>query len=315
MGQRGNYIIKTKDGIDIYYTHWRANLIANDLLLGKRKFIDHIQQFEKRDELINEPWIEGCVLVDLTIKKLLFYEIEQLSEYSLREAYLAILKDKWPGWKIVYAEKEMYDIEKELSISYTKHQETNFNRIEIERLKNDEVSDYVACFIILKKDGQVALKKLYTGSDEEVALVGEQLIDILQNKPSSPLVKESEIEIWDILLIDRDQKQLYVNQSITGLNEALVDLWPNWKIEIGSFGYIKLLEVAGYDTTELRMNQTEIDEHIKSILNYKDDFDPIKTAEKILENHQDVKFHPSFFENIKPKKTLLDKIKSIFKKK
>ena len=110
MGQRGNYIIKTKDKVDIFYTHWRANFIVNDLLLGSKKFIDFIKQFDQKEELINEPWIEGCVFINMDSKKLLFWEIEQLFEFSVRQKYLEKLNEVWEGWEITFAEKEMYDI-------------------------------------------------------------------------------------------------------------------------------------------------------------------------------------------------------------
>ena len=119
MGQRGNYIIQSAGQFKIFYTHWRANLIAHDLLQGPKKYLAFVRQFEQRKELVNDPWIEGCVWVDLDAKTLLFWEIEQLLEYSVREAYLKILQDKWKGWKVSFAEKEMYDIEKLLGIDYT----------------------------------------------------------------------------------------------------------------------------------------------------------------------------------------------------
>jgi len=314
MAQKGNYIIKSENKVDIFYTHWRANLITNDLLLGTRKFIEFIKQFDKQERLINEPWLEGCVLVDLDTKKLIFWEIEQLFEYSVKQEYIRNLKKKWPGWQVTFAEKEMYDIENELEIDYTKNQDKDLGRMQIEGLINDTIDEYISCLIIIKKENNFKLKKLYTGSDEQIALLGEQIINILEDKPSYPLIKETEIDIWNIILINIDNKSLYINQSITGLKEELVDLWAGWEIEVGNFGYINLLEKAGYETNELRMKKSEIDERMKEILNYKDDFNPLKTFERILESGKDVKFHPNFFENIKPKKTFFEKIKSIFSK-
>lgn len=315
MGQRGNYIIKTKDKIDIFYTHWRANLIANDLLLGSKKFINFVRQLDKKDELINEPWIEGCVLIDMDSQKLLFWEIEQLFEFSVRQKYLEKLKESWDGWEITFAEKEMYDIEAEIGIDYTAKQEKDFDKIEIEKIINDSRDGYVSCLIIIKRDNKFELKKLYSGSDEQIALIGKQLISILDNKPSNQILNESSVDIWDVLLIDCDNKTLLINQNITGLENELLDLWVGWYIEAGNFGYVNLLEKAGFDSEGIRMSENEISERIAEIMNHKDDFDPIKTAGKILETGKDVKFHPNFFENVKPKKTIWERLGAKFKRK
>lgn len=315
MGQRGNYIIKTKDKVDIFYTHWRANLIVNDLLLGAKKFINFARQFDQKDELINEPWIEGCVLIDMDSKKLLFWETEQLFEFSVRQKYLDKLEEIWSGWEITFAEKEMYDIENELNVNYTSRQEKDFEKIEIEKIINDSVDDYVSCLVIIKRDDKFELKKLYSGSDESIALLGTQLISILDSKPSEQIQTESSVDVCDILLIDCDNKTLLINQNITGLENELVNIWDGWDIEAGNFGYVNLLEKAGYDSAGIRMYEDEISERMSEIMNNKDDFDPVKTAEKILETDKYVKFNPDFFENVKPKKPIWERLIAKFKRK
>lgn len=312
MGQRGNYIIKSRGKVDIFYTHWRANLIVNDLLLGPSKYIDFVKQFDKTDELINEPWIEGCVLVNMESKRLLFWEIEQLFEFTLREKYLNKLKKIWKEWKIEFLEKEMYDIENILKIDYTSIQKKSFTKIKIEEIINNTVHDYVSCLVIFKRQNKIDLKKIYTGSDEQLSLLGKQIISVLENKPSSKLIKESDIEVSNIILIDCDNNLLFINQNITGLKDELIDLWTGWQIEVGNFGYINLLKKIGHDTTSLQMNENEILERIKDISNYKDDFDPLKVAKRITETDEDIKFYPNFFENIKPKKTIWERIRIKF---
>ena len=162
MGQRGNYITKSNGRLDIYYTHWRANLIANDLLLGSKNFLKFIRQFDKHEEIIDEPWIEGCVLLDFDTKRLVFWEIEQLYEYSIRQAYLETLAEKWKGWNIQFAEKGMYDIEKLINIDYTSRQEVSLEKIDIEEVINDTVDEYVSCYVLLKRENNLELKKLYS---------------------------------------------------------------------------------------------------------------------------------------------------------
>lgn len=71
MGNRANYILKKDNEFNIYYTHWRAINVAQDLALGQK-------EFDKEEKLLDEPWIEACVLVDFPQKKLTFWETEML---------------------------------------------------------------------------------------------------------------------------------------------------------------------------------------------------------------------------------------------
>lgn len=75
MGQRVNYILKENNTTKIYYHHWRANTIASDLYLGAEKFTEFIRTCKEADDLINEPWIEGCVYIDLDRKLLTFWSL------------------------------------------------------------------------------------------------------------------------------------------------------------------------------------------------------------------------------------------------
>jgi len=107
---------------------------------------------------------------------------------------------------------------------------------------------------------------------------------------------------------------LFVNQSYIGLKKELTNLWINWTVEVGSFSYIKLLKNCGLDVTNLIMSESEIESRMCEILNPKDDFDIMGFAESLLQIDSNTKFHPNYFENIKPQKSTLLRFKSFFKK-
>jgi hypothetical protein len=314
MGQRANYIIQTHNNIDIYYTHWRANYIVSDLLLDQRKFMNFVNRFDKESELIQEPWIEGCVYLNIELKELLFWEIAHLHHYSVRTEYISLLRNKWPGWSIKFAEKEMYDIEKALDIDYTSVQETDFEKTDINTLINDSSEDCVSCSVVIKSYGEFLFKTLYTVSDEELVFLGEEIVDILLQKPSKKFMREADINLPEIVVIDCDEKRLYINQSITGLKEAICNLWPLWNIECGNFGYINMLNKIGYDSSGLIMSNELVNNAISEITEIKDTFNPIQAAKRIIEDDKDIKFNPHFFEDIKPKRSLFKRFTSIFTK-
>ena len=147
---RANYIIKKDKSFDIYYTHWRAINVAQDLTLGQKQFTQLVKEFDKSDELLNEPWIEACVLLDFDSKKLTFWESEMLFETSIRDEYLNQLKSIWENWTIDFAENEMYSIESELKIEYTSKQEIDLEFCSIDDLSNKSDSEnYFSCLVVI----------------------------------------------------------------------------------------------------------------------------------------------------------------------
>ncbi|WP_044209906.1 hypothetical protein [Flammeovirga sp. OC4] len=315
MGQRGNYVIKSKETIEIYYTHWRANKMVSDLMIGYDRFVKFVRQFEQKEALINEPWIEGCVYLDLDSKELLFWESEVLCEYSVRQKYIEVLKNKWKGWKVSFAEQEMSDIDQRLNSGYINLQEIDLNTsIGLEEVENDTGGEYTYCNIVFKKNNHYQMKKSYCANDEQLALLGEKIIPVLEKMPSTPLEPEGTICEYEILIIDCDRKELIINQNITGLREELLKIWPNWNIILGNFGYVKLLKKMGYDTNSIQLPYDEIDQQIRSILNQKDNFNPQQIAKEVLEMDKTTSFNPHFFEDIKPRKTLWDRLKHFFQK-
>jgi hypothetical protein len=94
MGQRANYIIKNHDQLIIHYNHWRANCIAADLYLGEKRFIKFVEECQLNDEIMNEPWIEGCVVIEKSAKRLSFWTWEFSNETSVIEYYVSELAKK-----------------------------------------------------------------------------------------------------------------------------------------------------------------------------------------------------------------------------
>ena len=95
MGQRANYIIKEGDKLTIHYNHWRANCIPSDLYLGETRFLEFVNNCKLHEEIIPEPWIEGCVVIDKPLRQLYFWEQFFPTETSVINFYLSQLSKKW----------------------------------------------------------------------------------------------------------------------------------------------------------------------------------------------------------------------------
>ncbi|MGH1383844.1 hypothetical protein [Kordia sp.] len=301
MGQRGNYVIKSNEKTEIYYTHWRAINVADDLMLGSEKFIKFIQGFEKRTYLTSEPWIESCVHVDMDAKELLFWEGDDLTLTSVRRRYLELLSQRWNGWNVNYATQEMYDIEEKMQINYTIEQEYDYEYdVTIEDFINEEVDEYETCIIIYIKDGKTYVKCSYDYDMEEFIFFGEQILPILDKRQTFNISKHLEKDVNNVMMIDCDQKKLTINYVHSGFKEKLANIWKGWTINVGNYGYIGILEKGGIDTSNLKMTPEEIEKQILEILHKDDSFDPKIFAEDILKKDNTAQFHPSFFQNNKP---------------
>lgn len=93
-------VIKKDNATTLYYNHWRANAITGDLYLGEERFVTFVKDCQPAEELLNEVWIEGCVLVDYDVRAVSFWSLEFPSDTSVVTYYLSKLSAKWTGWKV-----------------------------------------------------------------------------------------------------------------------------------------------------------------------------------------------------------------------
>ncbi len=301
MGQRANYIILDKDKKTIHYNHWRANSIATDLYLGEKLFLDFVNECQLNEELMNDVWIEGCVIIDLNTKSLFFWSLELTNDTSVIEYYLKELTKKWGDWKINILKNRMYDVEKILAIDYISNQtiETVYKPTK-EEVVADIFEGWVATLVVIKKGTSIFVTKTGNLYIENIISFGQEIITLLKNKPSYDLPKEGK-DSYSCILIDEDNRKIFINESILGLIELSKENWLNYNLIIGDFGYIEILRFAGIETKDLEFSEDEIISQFSNIVQINDNFDPFELAEKIKQEQGNVEFNPNFFDNIKPK--------------
>jgi hypothetical protein len=315
MGQRANYIIKERDKQTIHYNHWRANSIASDLYLGEKRFLEFINECQLSDEIMNEPWIEGCVIVDRNQKELFFWSFEFSRDTSVVDYYLKQLSKKWENWTLSILKNRMYDVEKLLSIDYISKQELQpINRPLKEDIIADKVEDWVSALVIIKQDLSLFITKTGSLNAESIISYGQDILSLIKNKPTYELPKEGEEGTNECVLIDEDNKKVFINESIIGLVVTCKEFWTNYELIIGDFGYLETLRLGGIDTSDLELSDDEIKNQFLEIVQINDSFNPFEMAEKIKQNIKDVQFNPDFFDNVKPKKPFIDKLKISIKK-
>ena len=315
MGQRANYIIKEDDNLTIHYNHWRANCIASDLYLGEKRFLDFVGECQLNEAITDEPWIEGCVIIDKTNRQLYFWTLEFSKETSVVEYYIKELIKNWNGWQITMLKNRMYDAECILGIQYISSQELPKLYIRSEDdIVSDKVDDWETAVVILKDDNDKFVTKTGNLNIEAIISYGQDVIPLLKNKQNCSLPKEEDEGTLECIIIDTSTKRIFINESSFGLWEQCKDLWNGFSLQMGDFGYIDTLRLAGIDTSNLEMSVEKVIMQFEGIVKQSDGFDPFKMAEKLVQEEKDIQFNPDFFDNVKPKKTFLEKIKLRFQK-
>lgn len=301
MGQRGNYIIQDQGRVRIFYTHWRASLIAKDLMLGSTEFINFVERFEERDSLIHYPWIEGFVFINKDKRKVIFSEDAQLYYSSVLEEYLIQINQIWKGWEVSVAKNGLYFLADNIEPKYISSHTKDFDHISFNSLENAN-SEYLNLVSIVKNlDGHVTVN-YFNAELEGFLLLGPDLLGFLKNKEDSSIANELEVDYQSQVFFDERNNKIIIGEGIPLLKESLEEIWKGWKIEIMELGYLHMLSEAGIDTSQLKLRPERVISEINEIKRTSDNFDPNDFSKNILEDQTDVKFHPNFFENIKPQK-------------
>ena len=315
MGQRANYIIKEGDKLTIHYNHWRANCIPSDLYLGETRFLEFVNNCKLHEEIIPEPWIEGCVVIDKPLRQLYFWEQFFPTETSVINFYLSQLSKKWEGWGVRMMKNRMYDAEKILDIDYISKQELQELNIQSEEfIINDKIEEGDTAVVIIKHGDGLFITKTGNLDAEHIISFGSEVVVLLKNKPQYPLPKEDESVTSDCIVIDTLQKMLFINKSTFGLWEQSKHLWEDYTLTMGDFGYMGTLQLAGIDTSNIAMPHKEVVEQFEHLVQPGANYDPSAIVEKLTKENKDIQFNPDFFDIVHPKKRILETVKSRIRK-
>jgi hypothetical protein len=314
MGQRADYILIENSQQAIHYNYWRANCITSDLYLGEKRFIDFVKSCKLVNVLLDEVWIEGCVIINIDKKSLHFWSLE-FGTTSATEFYLKELQGKWKNWSVNLLYNKMYDIEQILNIDYISQQEQFPLSINTEdEIINDEFSEFGNTIIVIKTAIKTHITQLGGVGVAGILNYGEGVVNILLNKNEHPLPKEEEGKAFATLLIDLVHKAIIIDNSEFGLWEQCQIKWDGYSFKMGDFGYIAVLKLANINVDQLIMTAEKIKIAFDDLVKRSESFDPVRVAEKLLKEDKDIKFNADFFDTVKPEFTFIEKaIKTIGK--
>jgi hypothetical protein len=115
MGHRANYAI-CKDGeVELFYSHWGALTVPDDLFWGPRHaewFIRSHRSGDPDSEWLDDAWGEGGAALNFDEKQVTLFGGEALGHPPLRATFLGLMRALWnrEGWRVQWAEAGMPSI-------------------------------------------------------------------------------------------------------------------------------------------------------------------------------------------------------------
>ena len=103
MGQRANLLIIEAGRRTLYYDHWCANRLDDELFWGPEEALHFIRQRGPigQDGWLDETWCEGAAVVDVQNRVLLFFGGEDLLfDARARRVFFDLFRRQWEGWDV-----------------------------------------------------------------------------------------------------------------------------------------------------------------------------------------------------------------------
>lgn len=315
MGEGANYVIRSEKGNTIYYNHWGANSMVADIYLGEKRFTTYVKECDVVEYLTDQPWIEGCAIIDETDRTVWLWQHRLEQGSSVTERVLNLLRGQWPGWKVNLMAHEMYDAERILQVDYMSRQEPpSINtKATLEEIMA-EPEDWGRNFVIIKRDGEI--KGVRTGNLwlEGIVEYGAEIADPLWTKDAYPWPAEA--DEYSCIYIDLDSWQLVLGNIAAQLWENHSEKWPGYTFDMGRYGYLEMLRKAGIAIAGLELPEAQVREQVSELLQQHESIDVNSLANAITEQvgSDNVQFNPHFLDTRKPRPTMLERIKMQLRK-
>ena len=100
MGDRANYAIREGGVVELFYSHWGATTIAEDIFWGPKRTEAFVRGNKADQAWLNSVWAQGGVALDKDQLCLTYYYYEWPDEDDLRRVYVELLESNWKGWAV-----------------------------------------------------------------------------------------------------------------------------------------------------------------------------------------------------------------------
>jgi hypothetical protein len=218
MVKKANLVVVQHGKHELFYSHWRANTLPQDLFWSPEFATAFIRKQHKVNEStwLENIWAEGGAIVDWDAKIFLFFGGEEiLYDVPLRCIYLELISRVWRGWQIKWAHQGIADLANYL----------NYPLSNIIREQNNSLAEYNVS--LPQKNwtdivGSIIFEDLSLGlfplSGDLVTLLqcGSSLIDKIQQQQGFGL---------KMLLLDRWTNRFPLGGFHIDINSKTLEFW------------------------------------------------------------------------------------------
>lgn len=302
MGSRASFATVRDGRTRLYYSHWAATTLPQTLVFGPEYALRYIEGLAPAEDLLDEVWCEGAVLLDLDARRLTFFCDDSRYTPGLLPYYLRLLRHYWPGWEVRWADRGVIDVAVALGLDPDSvRSETDEDDFVPEPL-GVEPPEYVNTLVTVRRAGVVSDYGFETYVTKVLAH-GPGLVDALQGLDDTTPVGEDDLE--DGAFLDADRKEMWVWWRHTGDERhvgRLARLWPGWTVRRHTEGLRRQVELSGRDGSHVGPDEAAAVRRLVELLSEESGFDPRKALERIVgqTGEDDFTVAPGFFRTDKP---------------
>jgi hypothetical protein len=256
MGHRANLILIDQGRYDLFYTHWGALTLPQDLFWGPEHAEQHIrlQEVVEEEQWLDNIWAEGGCVMDLDRRVLLLFGGEDVYyEVPLRRVWLDLSRRLWEGWDVRWAHRGVVDM--------AAHVDYPIDRVIADPIASDEQShpplrplrdgECTCVASIRRPNGRLHLYPLSKGARGYLA-VGP---DLLAARDAAAGMDRLDLGEWTTSFpsngfhidVPRKQVRFWRNTAVADSGRSIQERWTEWDVQWDQDAFEVQMELAGPD--------------------------------------------------------------------
>ncbi|HKV86161.1 MAG TPA: hypothetical protein VJN88_16530 [Ktedonobacterales bacterium] len=317
MGNRANYVLIEGEQPTIYFSRWGALTIPAVLLSGPDATISYVRSLTPDDELLDEVWAEGGMVLDVDQCKLKFFgggRIE-VTPY-LRRPLLRALSIVWAGWTVEWA---LFGVaELALSVGWDVGRVLDSERDDrlLLRWAGPDAMDKVvqvaqdpkqaSSIITIRRSDEHVYDHLLVTPSVSALSFGPRLLDFLDDRPSATLPSEDDPDLpREGAYLDVTAHTLWMWECSScnpRYMEAIRRRWPSWQVHAHTEGLVRQVELSGRDASAVMVSDEQgINQLVEELMSERTTDPPaihaalIRRVPLVLPNEGPITFGKGFF--------------------
>lgn len=104
MGHRATYAIRENGKVSLYYSHWGALTVPEDVFWGPRFAEAFVRSNEHSDEWLDTTFAEGGIAMCKDTKRCAFFGGDRVGLGPEHELFVSLMRTLWKGWSIEWVD-------------------------------------------------------------------------------------------------------------------------------------------------------------------------------------------------------------------